>query len=160
LPGTKTEKLDPWLAPFKDNLEFLLGENADDAAQKGAVPSKKKGEQYKQSYMMQDLFDSGKIEMEATTFLRGRSIPKCFFVIDEAQNLSLHEIKTILTRAGEGTKIVLLGDPAQIDNTYLNKFNNALVIAIEKFKDQKIAGSVTLTKGERSELATCAATIL
>ena len=159
LPGSLEEKLGPWLAPFKDNLEFLLNENVDDALDKGATASKKKNEVFKNTFMMQDLFEKGIIQMEATTFIRGRSIPNCFFIIDEVQNMNLHEIKTVLTRAGEGTKIILLGDPGQIDNTYVNKFSNGLTIASEKFKNQSIAGHIMLVNGERSELANTAATI-
>ena len=157
--NTLEEKLGPWLAPFKDNLEFLLNENVDDAMDKGATASKKKNEVFKNTFMMQDLFEKGIIQMEATTFIRGRSIPNCFFIIDEVQNMNLHEIKTVLTRAGEGTKIILLGDPGQIDNTYVNKFSNGLTIASEKFKNQSIAGHIMLVNGERSELANTAATI-
>ena len=157
--NTLEEKLGPWLAPFKDNLEFLLNENIDDAIQKGATSSKKKNEVFKDTFMMQDLFDKGIIQIEATTFIRGRSIPNCFFIIDEVQNMNLHEIKTVLTRAGEGTKIILLGDPAQIDNTYVNKFSNGLTIASEKFKNESIAGHIRLVNGERSELANTAANI-
>lgn len=159
LPGTTEEKLDPWIAPFKDNLEFLLNENIDDAISKGATKSKK-SENLKHSFAMQDLFDRGIIQVEATTFIRGRSIPKCIFLVDESQNLSLHEMKTILTRVGEGTKIVLLGDHNQIDSTYLNKFTNGLVIAIEKFKGEEVAGHISLVKGERSKLATIASELL
>lgn len=159
LPGTTEEKLSPWIAPFKDNLEFLLNENIDDAVAKGAVKSKK-SENLKHSFGMQDLFERGIIQIEATTFIRGRSIPKCIFLVDESQNLSLHEMKTILTRVGEGTKIVLLGDYNQIDSTYLNKFTNGLTIATEKFKNEEVAGHVTLVKGERSKLATIASDIL
>lgn len=157
--NTMEEKLGPWLAPFKDNLEFLLNENLDDALDKGATASKKKNEVFKNTFMMQDLFEKGIIQMEATTFIRGRSIPNCFFIIDEVQNMNLHEIKTVLTRAGEGTKIILLGDPGQIDNTYVNKFSNGLTIASEKFKRETIAGHIMLVHGERSELANTAATI-
>jgi PhoH-like ATPase len=126
---------------------------------KGAVKSKK-SENLKHSFGMQDLFERGIIQIEATTFIRGRSIPKCIFLVDESQNLSLHEMKTILTRVGEGTKIVLLGDYNQIDSTYLNKFTNGLTIATEKFKNEEVAGHVTLVKGERSKLATIASDIL
>jgi predicted ribonuclease YlaK len=157
--NTLGEKMEPWIAPFKDNLEFLLNENIDDAIAKGATKSKK-NENLKHSFAMQDLFDRGIIQIEATTFIRGRSIPKCIFLVDESQNLSLHEMKTILTRVGEGTKIVLLGDHNQIDNTYLNKFTNGLVIAIEKFKGEEIAGHISLVKGERSKLATVASELL
>jgi PhoH-like ATPase len=107
--------------------------------------------------MMQE---RGLIEIEAITFIRGRSIPNAFIVIDEAQNLSMHELKTIITRVGDGTKIVLTGDIEQIDNVHVDTYTNGLTYAVEKFKDYPIAGHVTLTKGERSELATLASKIL
>jgi len=100
------------------------------------------------------------IEMEALTYIRGRSIANAFIIIDEAQNLSVHEIKTILTRVGEGTKIVLTGDIEQIDNIYIDETSNGLVHAVEKFKDFPIAGHVSLQKGERSKVATIAANVL
>ena len=101
--------------------------------------------------------DQGKIEIEALTYIRGRSIANAFIIIDEAQNLTAHEIKTIMTRVGEGTKIVLTGDIEQIDNVYTNETSNGLTYAIEKFKDSAIAGHVSFKKGERSRLATEAA---
>ena len=104
--------------------------------------------------------DKGVIEMEALTYIRGRSIANAFIIIDEAQNLSVHEIKTILTRVGEGTKIVLTGDIEQIDNIYIDETSNGLVHAVEKFKDFEIAGHVSLLKGERSKVATIAANVL
>ena len=98
--------------------------------------------------------------MEALTYIRGRSIANAFIVIDEAQNLTKHEIKTIITRIGEGTKIVLTGDIEQIDNVYVNETSNGLAHAVEKFKEFPIAGHVTFRKGERSELATLASKVL
>ena len=106
------------------------------------------------------LFDNGTIEVEAMTFIRGRSIANAYIIIDEAQNLNAHELKTIITRVGEGTKIVLTGDIEQIDNMYVDSVSNGLTVAIEKFKSYSISGHVTLTKGERSTLATLAAQIL
>jgi len=100
------------------------------------------------------------IEIEALTYIRGRSIPNQFIIIDEAQNLTPHEIKTILTRAGENTKIVLLGDPYQIDTPYLDKDSNGLVYAASKFLNSTLSAHVVLTKGERSPLATEAAKLL
>ena len=102
----------------------------------------------------------GLIEIEAITFIRGRSIPNAFIIIDEAQNLSMHELKTIITRVGDGTKIVLTGDIEQIDNVHVDAFTNGLTYAVERFKEYPIAGHVTLVKGERSELATLASKIL
>ena len=139
LPGTLEEKMLPWLMPIQDNLQYLL------SGDKNAL----------QMYV-----DKGKIEIEALTYIRGRSIAKSFIVVDEAQNLTAHEIKTIITRAGEGTKIVLTGDIEQIDNIYVNETSNGLAYAVEKFKEFPIAGHVTFTKGERYELATLAAKVL
>ena len=104
--------------------------------------------------------EKGKIELEALTYIRGRSIANAFIIIDEAQNLTKHEIKTIITRIGEGTKIVLTGDIEQIDNVYVNETSNGLAHAVEKFKEYPIAGHVAFRKGERSELATLASKVL
>jgi len=139
LPGTLEEKMDPWLMPIKDNLEFLLGND------RGVV---------------QDYFEKGVIEIEAITYIRGRSITNAFIIIDEAQNLTRHELKTILTRVGEGTKIILTGDIEQIDNIYIDETSNGLTYAVEKFKNYDISGHITLQKGERSKVATLAAKIL
>ena len=139
LPGTMEEKMLPWLMPIQDNLQFLVGGDKNTL----------------QMYM-----DKGKIEIEALTYIRGRSISNAFIIIDEAQNLTAHEIKTIMTRVGEGTKIVLTGDIEQIDNVYVNETSNGLAHAVEKFKDYPIAGHVTFTKGERSEVATLASKVL
>jgi PhoH-like ATPase len=138
LPGTMEDKMAPWLAPIQDNLKFLMGDQAT----------------------LEMYMDKGMIEMEALTYIRGRSIANAFIIIDEAQNLSVHEIKTILTRVGEGTKIVLTGDIEQIDNVYIDETSNGLVHAVEKFKDYEIAGHVSLLKGERSKVATIAANVL
>lgn len=146
LPGTIEEKMEPWIAPIKDNLKFLLaGEKKNNRRDEAT---------------MQLLFDNGTIEIQALTYLRGRSIPSAFILIDEAQNLDVHELKTIITRAGEGTKIVLIGDIEQIDNRTVDSLSNGLTVAIEKFKQYEVAGHVTLLKGERSVLATLAAQIL
>ena len=139
LPGTMEEKMHPWLMPLQDNLQFLLGN--DQAT-------------------LEEYMEKGIIEIEALAYIRGRSISNAFIIIDEAQNLSLHEIKTILTRVGENTKIVLTGDVEQIDNVYVNETSNGLAHAIEKFKEYRIAGHVTFRKGERSELATLASKVL
>jgi len=139
LPGTMEEKMVPWLMPIQDNLQYLLGND------KNAL----------QLYM-----EKGKIEVEALTYIRGRSIANAFIIIDEAQNLTMHEVKTIITRIGEGTKIVLTGDIEQIDNSYVNETSNGLAHAVEKFKEFSIAGHVTFRKGERSELATLASKVL
>jgi PhoH-like ATPase len=145
LPGDVEEKLAPWMQPIFDNVELLLGS----VEERG---KRKRG--YK------ELIDMGILEIEPLTYIRGRSIPKQYMIVDEAQNLTPHEIKTIITRAGEGTKIVLTGDPYQIDNPYVDASSNGLSYAVEKFKDQTIAGHMTLTKGERSPLAEMAANLL
>lgn len=153
LPGTLEEKMEPWIAPIRDNLNFLMN-------------SKRSGRARKQNTLDNDsgylslMQEKGLIEIEAITFIRGRSISNAFIIIDEAQNLSMHELKTIITRVGDGTKIILTGDIEQIDNVHVDIFTNGLTYAIEKFKEQQIAGHVTLLKGERSELATLAAKIL
>tara|TARA_Y100000034_G_scaffold11447_1_gene11944 strand:+ start:500 stop:1831 length:1332 start_codon:yes stop_codon:yes gene_type:complete len=139
LPGSMEEKMIPWLAPISDNLQFLLG--GDKSA-------------------LELYIDKGKIEIEALTYIRGRSISNAFIIIDEAQNLTMHEVKTIITRIGEGSKIVLTGDIEQIDNIYVNEISNGLAHAVEKFKAYPIAGHVTFKKGERSEVATLASKVL
>ncbi|MFC5712304.1 PhoH family protein [Thalassorhabdus alkalitolerans] len=141
LPGEKEEKLRPWMQPVYDNLEFLFN-------------TKKPGE------IDQILAGMGSIQVEALTYIRGRSIPDQFIIIDEAQNLTKHEVKTILTRVGEGSKIVLMGDPAQIDHPYLDELNNGLAYVVETFKSQRESGHVKLEKGERSGLAQLAADLL
>jgi len=141
LPGEKEEKLRPWMQPIFDNLEYLFN-------------TKKPGE------LDAILAGMGSIEVEALTYIRGRSIPEQIIIIDEAQNLTKHEVKTILTRVGERSKIVLMGDPEQIDHPYLDEYNNGLTYVVEKFKDQPIAGHVRLVKGERSGLAQLAADLL
>ncbi|MEH7238440.1 PhoH family protein [Bacillus sp. JJ1562] len=141
LPGEKQEKLRPWMQPIFDNLEYLFN-------------TKKPGE------LDAILAGMGSIEVEALTYIRGRSIPEQFIIIDEAQNLTKHEVKTILTRVGEKSKIVFMGDTEQIDHPYLDEYNNGLTYVVEKFKDQKIAGHIRLVKGERSGLAQLAADLL
>jgi len=145
LPGDVEEKLAPWMQPIFDNVELLLG-MVDERGKR------------KRGY--RELQEMGILEIEPLTYIRGRSIPKQYMIVDEAQNLTPHEIKTIITRAGEGTKIILTGDPYQIDNPYVDSSSNGLTYAVEKFKGQEIAGHVTLTKGERSPLAELAANLL
>lgn len=139
LPGTMEEKMAPWLTPIQDNLQFLMGND---------------------KLMLQEYLDRGTIEMEAITYIRGRSISKAFIIIDEAQNLTRHELKTIITRVGENTKLILTGDIEQIDNVYVDETSNGLTYAVEKFKEHPLGGHVTFMKGERSALATLAAKIL
>lgn len=145
LPGDIEEKLNPWMQPIYDNLELLLGLNKTD---------KKDGRSYA------ELVDLGFVEIEPLTYIRGRSLPNVYMIVDEAQNLTPHEVKTIITRAGEGTKIILTGDPYQIDHPYLDSSNNGLTTVAERFKNEQIAGHVILTKGERSPLAELATQIL
>lgn len=159
LPGTLAEKMEPWIAPVKDNLEFLLGSPRKNSRQRKKTDENNSPTLFRNPYL--DLMQQkGLIEIEAISFIRGRSIPDAFIIIDEAQNLSIHELKTIITRAGEGTKIVLTGDVEQIDNVHVDTFTNGLSYAVERFKEYDIAGHVTLLKGERSELATLASKIL
>ncbi len=139
LPGSMEEKMLPWLAPIQDNLQFLMGDDKTTL----------------ELYM-----EKGQIEVEAMTFIRGRSISNAFIVIDEVQNMTQHEIKTVLTRVGEGTKIVLTGDIEQIDNVYIDATNNGLSYVVERLKEEQLTGHVTLLKGERSKVATIAATKL
>jgi PhoH-like ATPase len=145
LPGDVEEKLAPWMQPIFDNVELLL-------------TSYDEGGKRKRGY--RELIDLGLMEIEPLTYIRGRSIPKQYMIVDEAQNLTPHEIKTIITRAGEGTKIVLTGDPQQIDNPYVDSASNGLSYSVERLKGQMIAGHSTLSKGERSALAELAANLL
>ena len=139
LPGTMEEKMLPWLKPIQDNIRHLMGDDRT---------------------MLEAYVEKGKIEVEALTYIRGRSISNAFVIIDEAQNLTAHEVKTIITRIGENTKIVLTGDIEQIDNVYTNETSNGLTYAVEKFKESELAGHITFRKGERSKLATAAAKLL
>jgi PhoH-like ATPase len=144
LPGTMEEKLGPWFQAILDNFEQLLGA-------KGGNSWKQELEMYQKK---------GRIEMEAITYIRGRSIPNSIILVDECQNLTKEEVKTVLTRAGENTKIILTGDIEQIDNTTLDATNNGLTHVIERFKDSELAGHITFTQGERSRLASTAADVL
>lgn len=159
LPGTLEEKMAPWIAPINDNMDFLVNNNASGRKKKTTYDEYGKPKSDDGSYF-QLLKDRGIIEVEAITFIRGRSIPNAFIIVDEAQNISMHELKTIVTRVGEGTKIVLTGDIEQIDNTHVDTFTNGLTYAIEKFKEYPIAGHVAMLRGERSALATLASQIL
>ncbi len=145
LPGDVEDKLAPWMQPIFDNVELLLS-------------SLDEGGNRKRGY--RELIDLGLMEIEPLTYIRGRSIPKQYMIVDEAQNLTPHEIKTIITRAGEGTKIVLTGDPYQIDNPYVDSASNGLSFSVERLKGQNVTGHTTLSKGERSELAELAANLL
>jgi PhoH-like ATPase len=143
LPGDVDEKLNPWMQPIFDNLEFLF-----------STASKKGPRAYA------ELLESGQIQVEPLTYIRGRSLPNQFMIVDEAQNLTPHEVKTIIPRSGDGTKIVLTGDPHQIDNPYVDSASNGLTVAADRFKAEKMAGHIVLSKGERSELAELAANLL
>ncbi len=143
LPGAKLEKLSPWMQPLFDNLDYIMSVYRN--------PTVKSADW---------LLTNKLIEIEALTYIRGRSLPNQFIIIDEAQNLSPHEIKTIVSRAGEGTKMVLTGDPYQIDSPYLDSNSNGLTYLVEAFKGKRLFGHVTLEKSERSELAELAAELL
>jgi len=139
LPGTLEEKMSPWLRPIQDNLQFLMGND---------------------KITLEMYMQKGVIEVEAITYIRGRSISNAYIIIDEAQNLSMHEIKTIITRVGENSKVILTGDIEQIDNVYVDETTNGLTYVAEKFKPYDLAGHVTLMSGERSKVATLASKIL
>jgi PhoH-like ATPase len=145
LPGDVEQKLNPWMQPIFDNVEFLMNLSRAD---------KKAGRGY------HELLDLGILEIEALTYIRGRSIPNQFIIVDEAQNLTPHEVKTIITRVGDGTKIILTGDPFQIDNPYVDATSNGLVHVVNRFQKERIAGHITMIKGERSALAELAANLL
>jgi PhoH-like ATPase len=161
LPGDKDEKLKLWMQPIFDNLEYIVNKDYEvndyDVAKK---TSDKMKEDKKRKNWERILAESPHIEMEALTYIRGRSIPKQFIIIDEAQNLTAHEVKTIVTRAGKGTKIIFAGDPDQIDNPYLDSVNNGLTYLTERMKGQKMFGTIKLEKTERSELAELASILL
>ena len=153
LPGDLNEKLNPWMTPIFDNLDYIL--DSGDTKYEMGFSSDTQGQK-----KWKELVDQGYLNIEALTYIRGRSIANQFLIVDEAQNLTPHEIKTILTRAGTGTKVVLTGDRFQIDNPYIDASSNGLSYVVEKFKHEKIAGHTTLVKGERSELAEISANLL
>lgn len=172
LPGELEEKLRPWMQPIYDNLEFLLeesarpederryvrkreGEKDKEDENKGKELTAKKGES-----TIQYLQQAGLLDVEPLTYIRGRSIPHQYVIIDEAQNLSPHEAKTIITRAGEGTKVVFTGDIYQIDHPYLNLYTNGLTFTFHRMKGQSLFAHITLEKGERSELAELASRLM
>jgi PhoH-like ATPase len=145
LPGSKEEKLSSWMGAIFDNLEFLIDKTHPDE---------------KTEEKIQYFLSSGQIEIESLTYIRGRSLPNQYIIIDDAQNLTPLEAKTIISRAGHGTKIILTGDPYQIDNPYLDASSNGLTYIIERFKGQEIFGHINFTKTERSDLAALAAELL
>ena len=148
LPGDITEKLTPWMQPLYDNFDLILG----------TQDSSGKPRHWRHGY--EELLEQGLLQIEPLTYIRGRTIPQQFLIVDEAQNLTPHEVKTIVTRAGEGTKVVLTGDPEQIDNPYVDAASNGLTYIVERFKGEPLAGHITLSKGERSSLAERAAALL
>jgi len=145
LPGTVEEKLAPWMYPIADNVDLLMRNEA-------------KARRHIRGF--KELLDSGILIVEPLTYIRGRSIHNQYLIIDEAQNLTPHEIKTIITRAGDSTKVILTGDPYQIDNPYIDSSSNGLTYVVERFKEQDIAAHITFTRGERSALAELAANLL
>jgi PhoH-like ATPase len=145
LPGTVEEKLNPWMQPIFDNLEYIFSSG------RGRMSEHR-------SY--DDLISSGVIQVEPLTYIRGRSLPNQFLVVDEAQNLTPHQVKTVITRCGADTKIVLTGDPYQIDNPYVDAASNGLTVVAQRFQNENIGAHVTLSKGERSELAERATQLL
>ena len=147
LPGDIEEKLNPWMQPIYDNIDFLFGAT-------GAKGRRGAGKG------CQELMNQGLLQIEPLTYIRGRSIPQQYLIVDEAQNLTPHEIKTIITRAGDNTKIVLTGDSFQIDNPYVDSANNGLVYLVDRFKEESISVHITLTKGERSKLSELASNLL
>jgi PhoH-like ATPase len=172
LPGTVEEKLHSWMMPIYDNMQYIMHtinksrpqqqdeeESNGNRRQKGKKIVNKHKKQH-HGLTFDDLLHQGKISMEAITYMRGRTIPYQLILIDEAQNLTPHEIKTLVPRVGEGSKIILTGDPYQIDSPYLDFSSNGLVIASERFKGQSCFGSVYLPTSERSELSRLAGELL
>jgi len=145
LPGTVEEKLNPWMQPIFDNLEYIFSSG------RGRMSEHRNYE---------ELLASGVIQIEPLTYIRGRSLPNQFLVVDEAQNLTPHQVKTVITRCGSDTKIVLTGDPYQIDNPYVDAASNGLTVVAQRFQGESIGAHVTLSKGERSELAERATQLL
>jgi PhoH-like ATPase len=148
LPGDIKEKLTPWMQPLYDNFDLIFG----------TQENQNKSGVWRRGH--EELMEMGLLQIEALTYIRGRTLPKQFLIVDEAQNLTPHEVKTILTRAGEGTKVVLTGDPDQIDNPYVDAASNGLTYVVERFRHEPLAGHITFIKGERSELAERATQLL
>ena len=150
LPGDKDQKLTAWMQPIFDNMAYLLSNrlssSGDDKHPQHASLSSVE-------QRIKQLMESGQVVLEPLTYIRGRSIPHQFMIVDESQNLTPHEVKTIASRVGEGTKLVLTGDATQIDNPYLDSSSNGLSYLVERLKGKSIVGHVTLAKSERSELA-------
>ena len=165
LPEFLEEKMNPWLQPYYGALEVLISAKQPKEPQ---FENKRQRKDAKESPFDRDsvqkpyqkLLDSGLVEIEALCFIRGRSIARRFFILDEAQQLTPHEVKTVITRISEGSKIVLIGDPAQIDNPYVDSCSNGLVYCSNRMRGQAISAHAQLTKGERSPLAELAADLL
>lgn len=149
LPGDKDEKLGAWMQPIFDNVTYLLSNRLNEGAKEGVQHAQHSTVEQR----MTQLIQSGKIVLEPLTYIRGRSIPHQFIIVDEAQNLTPHEVKTIASRVGEGTKLVFTGDATQIDNPYLDSSSNGLSYLVERLKGKSLVGHITLSKSERSELA-------
>jgi PhoH-like ATPase len=156
LPGDKDQKLTAWMQPIFDNMAYLLSNrlNAGDTEHKSHATHSSVEQR------IQQLVESGQVVLEPLTYIRGRSIPHQFMVVDESQNLTPHEVKTIASRVGEGTKLVLTGDATQIDNPYLDASSNGLSYIVERLKGKSLVGHVTLAKSERSELASLVTAVL
>ena len=138
LPGDMNEKMQPWLAPMMDNLRHA----------------------FKDLTYFNAMREKGEIEIAPLSFIRGRTFNNSFVIVDEAQNATIHELKTVITRIGKGSKIILLGDTDQVDTPYIDSQSNGLTITVEKFKDHPLAGHIHMPKGQRSDLATAASSIL
>jgi PhoH-like ATPase len=149
LPGDLEEKLAPWMQPIFDNVELLMSSSSGRDKKKSSS-----GVSY------QELINLGMLAIEPLTYIRGRSIPNQYLIVDEAQKLTPYEMKTIITRVGDNTKMVITGDPYQIDNPYVDSTNNGLTFVVDRFKEERMAGHMTLQKGERSPLAELASNIL
>jgi PhoH-like ATPase len=145
LPGDVNSKLDPYMQPLYDNLSVIQNQLSSDNAR---------------SKRIKELIEEEKIVITPLSYIRGRSIVKAYFIVDEAQNLTPHEVKTIITRAGEGTKVVFTGDIFQIDHPYLDSNSNGLSFLIEKMKGERLYAHINLEKGERSELSDLATRLL
>jgi len=163
LPGSMLEKLEPWMASYADNIEVIMSEYFKDDEPKKKTKKQIQIENEKGAGKInpvQELMALGLLEFGSMEHARGRNLPNILMILDEAQNLSKHSVKTMITRLGEGSKIILMGDISQIDSPYLDSRSNGLSLVVEAFRDQNIAGHITLKKSERSELAEIASEIL
>jgi PhoH-like ATPase len=157
LPGDVEEKLQPWMQPIFDNVELILSRKSEKQPRRQKDDDRRFPSRY---HPCMELIEQGIMEIEPLTYIRGRSLPNQYLIVDEAQNLTPHEVKTIITRCGDNTKIVMTGDPYQIDNPYVDSESNGLAFVAERFRGEPAAGHVVLTKGERSDLAEMAANLL